>query len=268
MTARTHKAKSLPVDSLVLDGGTQSRAAVSETTVEEYADVLEVSGDIWPFPPLVVFHDGNRNLLAGGFHRTLAARRVGWKNPIPCEVRQGTAWDALLYGMGDNLAHGLRPTREDRRRNVELLLDSGKKLTQEEIASITGAGLRTVKRIVAERKPQPAPEKVPMAPSARRTDPEKVPLAPSGSDDADPFDVESDSEPSWDAPPPAVRRNGTEAPPEPSGRDEFGIQRAKTVKTIEALMRAFDDLNGIRPSMAHKAALTACKGLLERARNW
>lgn len=261
------ETKNLPVDSLVLDGGTQTRAAISEPTVEEYADILEAA-DEWPFPALAVFHDGNRHLLAGGFHRTLAARRIGWSKPIPCEVRHGTAWDALLYGMGDNLAHGLRPTREDRRRNVELLLDSGKKLTQEEIADITGAGLRTVKRIVAERKPQPAPQKVPMAPFEPPADAKKVPLAPSGSDDADPFDVESDGEPSWEAPPPAVRRNGPETPSAPAGRDDFGIQRAKTVKTIEALMRAFDDLNGIRPSMAHKAALAACKGLLERARNW
>lgn len=250
----------LHADSIVLDGGTQSRAAISEATVEEYADALEAA-DEWPFPPLAVFHDGNRHLLAGGFHRTLAARRVGWSDPIPCEVRQGTAWDALVFGMADNHEHGLRPTRDDRRRNVGLLLDSGKGLTQQQIADMAGVSLRTVSLMVAERKPADAQIAHSGRPATDRPAPANAQIAHSEP-------AEPDDDPSWEAPPPAVRTNDSAAPEKPPGRDEFAIQRSKTVKTIEALMRAFDDLNSLRASMVHKAAIAGCKNLLERARNW
>jgi len=46
------------------------------------------------------------------------------------------------------------------------------------------------------------------------------------------------------------------------------IQRSKTVKTAEALMRAFDDLNQLKPKAEHKPAIAACKGLLILAKGW
>lgn len=47
------------------------------------------------------------------------------------------------------------------------------------------------------------------------------------------------------------------------------IQRAKTVKTVEALMRAFDDLQLLIPlSRVHDEALAGCKVLLKLAKGW
>ena len=50
--------------------------------------------------------------------------------------------------------------------------------------------------------------------------------------------------------------------------DRVATQRAKTVKTAEALQRAFDDLNLLLPKKEHKQAVTGCKELLRTARGW
>lgn len=51
--------------------------------------------------------------------------------------------------------------------------------------------------------------------------------------------------------------------------DEFRTQRSKTVKTIEAAMRAFSDLHRLVPRPDDLDwSLTTCKSLLRGARNW
>lgn len=75
---------------------------------------------------------------------------------------------------------------------------------------------------------------------------------------------------------------------EPAGdldEDRIKTQRQKTVKTVEALMRAFDDLHTMKARLEHSGATTwtpddvlttladmgviqACKGLLKIARGW
>jgi len=48
----------------------------------------------------------------------------------------------------------------------------------------------------------------------------------------------------------------------------IATQRSKTIKTAEALMRAFDDLNMLLPKPLHKEAIAGCKGLLKIAKGW
>jgi len=54
------------------------------------------------------------------------------------------------------------------------------------------------------------------------------------------------------------------------GTDENRIkdQRSKTVKTAEALMRAFDDLHTLLPRAEHAEAIDGCKRLLKVAKGW
>lgn len=49
---------------------------------------------------------------------------------------------------------------------------------------------------------------------------------------------------------------------------QVSIQRSKTIKTVEALMRAFDDLQTICANGHHDAAIEGCKALLRMARAW
>lgn len=58
---------------------------------------------------------------------------------------------------------------------------------------------------------------------------------------------------------------------EPAGdvdEDRIKTQRSKTVKTAEALMRAFDDLNHLCPNAKHDGAIKSCKLLLRTAKEW
>jgi rubredoxin len=51
--------------------------------------------------------------------------------------------------------------------------------------------------------------------------------------------------------------------------DPAGIKRAKAVKTCEALMREFDDLNLLVPKAGtHKQSIELCKTLLKSAKGW
>jgi hypothetical protein len=117
------------------DGGTQMRAGLHEETVREYLEVIQnlPSGAGWPFPPVVVFHDGEAYWMGDGFHRVEAARRylaqeqqetqnLAALRRIPADVRAGARRDAILYAAGANATHGLRRTNADKRRAVEVLL--------------------------------------------------------------------------------------------------------------------------------------------------
>lgn len=76
----------LPLTAIAFDAGTQIRAAIDEQAVNDYADRMH-AGDT--FPPLVLFHDGNQHYLADGFHRFMAAQRIGAEDFV-VDVRPGT----------------------------------------------------------------------------------------------------------------------------------------------------------------------------------
>lgn len=120
------------LDHIRLDGGTQSRVAIHEPTVSDYAEHYMAGDDL---PPIVVFNDGASNWLGDGWHRYHAQRRAG-RLEADCEVRPGTQRDAILFSVGANAQHGLRRTREDKRRAVEIMLRDAEwcRLSDREIA--------------------------------------------------------------------------------------------------------------------------------------
>ena len=102
-----------------LNKQTQSRVAICQDTVAEYAeDMLEGK----PFPKVTVFFDGIHHYLVDGYHRYFAYKKVGIKD-IPVEIINGTLRDAVLYAAGVNDDHGLRRTNEDKRKAVMTLLN-------------------------------------------------------------------------------------------------------------------------------------------------
>jgi len=108
----------LRIDSIRIDGGTQSRAALNDEAVADYAAIIRDGAD---FPPIVVFHDGKHYWLADGFHRWHAYRQAG-AGEIAADVREGTKRDAVLFSVGANTEHGLARTRDDKRSAVAILL--------------------------------------------------------------------------------------------------------------------------------------------------
>ncbi len=145
------KTETLSIDLIRLDGDTQARIDVHSDTVDEYAELITASKTKWPFPPLTVYHDGTSYYPADGFHRVLAAAKAG-RASIPCDVKKGTARDARFYGMKANDEHGLRMSRDDRKKNVVWMLDNYPDMTQENIAVNAGVSTRTVGSVVADRK--------------------------------------------------------------------------------------------------------------------
>jgi hypothetical protein len=61
----------IAIKAIRTDGGTQVRAQLSQSQVEEYASQMR-EGD--EFPALDVFHDGSEYWLADGFHRFLRTK--------------------------------------------------------------------------------------------------------------------------------------------------------------------------------------------------
>ena len=124
--------KKLKLAEIVTDAGTQVRAGLNEATVADYAEAL---ADGAKFPPVVVFHDGERYIAADGFHRVHAAIRVG-ATQIECDVRKGSKADALKFALGCNAHHGLRRTNADKRHAVELAVKEFGKLTDVALAEL------------------------------------------------------------------------------------------------------------------------------------
>lgn len=172
----------LPLEEVHTQGDTQSRAALNEDTVAEYAERYTEGVAM---PAVVVFYDGKTNWLADGFHRCAGAEKAG-KDSIVAEVHQGTRRDAILYSVGANAKHGLRRTNADKRRAVEMLLrdeewsaksdrwiaercgvghvlvNSMRKELFTENSSAPRLGQDGKKRKLPERNPEPVPEFTPV----------------------------------------------------------------------------------------------------------
>lgn len=125
------------LDSIRHDANTQVRAKIDESVVDTYAEAMKDEALRAKFPPIVLFHDGNQHYLADGFHRTLAAQRIGLKE-IAAEIRKGTAQDALWFALGANVLHGKQLTREDKRHAIILALKTWPDKSQGQIADQIG----------------------------------------------------------------------------------------------------------------------------------
>jgi ParB-like nuclease domain len=110
--------ETLLIERVRVDGGTQIRVETDVTQVESYAEDM-AAGDV--FPPIVVYFDGSEYWLADGFHRIVAAKRLGLVE-IETDVRAGTRRDAILYAVGANASHGLKRTNRDKVNAVMTLL--------------------------------------------------------------------------------------------------------------------------------------------------
>jgi chemotaxis protein histidine kinase CheA len=146
----------LQLDKISTDGGTQSRAALNEDVVAEYAEVISAGADM---PPVTVFQDGKKYWLADGFHRYFAHQKA-LAVEIAADVQRGTKRDAILHSLGANAYHGLRRTNEDKRAAVLRMLDDKewKAWSDREIAKTCGV---THPFVASIRNPKPsAPAKV------------------------------------------------------------------------------------------------------------
>lgn len=138
-----NRTRLVTLDDIVIDGGTQARAAIDEAVVNEYAERMH-AGDC--FPPVVLYHDGNRHYAADGFHRILAARQLGL-DKILAVLHDGTRQAALWFALGANRLNGTRLNATDKRHAILLALKEWPQKSGNQIAEQIGCNQSTVQRV-------------------------------------------------------------------------------------------------------------------------
>lgn len=113
--------KELPLGQLRLDGGTQVRARLDQSAVNEYAAMIQ---DGSAAPPIDVFFDGADYWVASGFHRIEAHRKAGL-GIVPATIHHGGLAAAKVFAAGSNANHGVRRTKADIERAFAILMESG-----------------------------------------------------------------------------------------------------------------------------------------------
>lgn len=124
-------ARTIKLDEIRIDGGTQIRVNISQETVYKYKENME-DGD--QFPPVEVVYDGASYWLIDGFHRYHAMKLIGYRT-VEVLYRPGTLREARILALAMNSKHGLPRTNADKRNSVE------KSLEMEEFKSATDADI-------------------------------------------------------------------------------------------------------------------------------
>lgn len=141
--------KKLPIDKILAEGGTQTRAELRVDTVIEYAEAM-LRGD--EFPPVDVFHDAKGNYwLADGFHRHQAAVRAE-SDSMLANVHEGELRDAIWFALSANTTNGIRRTNADKRRCVMIALGDKEwsSMSDRAIADHLGVGYSLVSDVRSE----------------------------------------------------------------------------------------------------------------------
>jgi hypothetical protein len=131
--------------------------------VDEYTEGMKNGSE---FPPLQVFRIEDHYVLVDGYHRLWASQDAKIKEVL-CDVHEGTMRDAILFASGVNATHGLRRTKEDKRRAIERLLVDPEwgRWSSNKIAEICKVDAKTVAKyrgnsMEIHRDPDQAPLKV------------------------------------------------------------------------------------------------------------
>ena len=156
--------------------GLQTRCALDERTVAEYAEAMADGAE---FPPVVVFSEGGRSkhfYLADGFHRVEAALRNG-QDKLWCDMRTGGFIDALRFALSCNAMHGKRVTNEDKQNALRMAWENRAQLFGADpsaalLAKTCGVAVRTAQSYIAENLPAPAP--MPTRPTRGKRQPMQI----------------------------------------------------------------------------------------------
>ena len=126
---------------------TQTREELRKGAIAEYADLIKSGREL---EPALVIKDGEVLYLAAGFHRREAYRLAG-RDSMPCIIRPGTRWDAIVAGLADNQKHlGERLTNADKRRGAAMILRERYRTPDCKVAALVGCSDKTVASVRAE----------------------------------------------------------------------------------------------------------------------
>lgn len=163
------------LDQITADERIQVRVGgLNRETVERYATVMAETGQYEPFPPVVLFREGETLWLSAGFHRVAAVMLADEQliasdqEPIGgalAEVRPGGFDDAYWFAITDNLANGLQMTSADQKEALRRLVGLDRPvpeashyaaLSNRQLAAIIGVTHRTIGKWLDEFKAEAA----------------------------------------------------------------------------------------------------------------
>ena len=200
----------LLVETIRIDGGTQSRETIDKQYVADLAEVIKGGTRL---PPIEVYGDGTDVWCADGYHRVQAHLAAG-KPTIRCNVHKGSREDAIWASCAANQEHGLRRTNADKRRAVEMALKMRPELSDRAIAEHAGVHVDTVRAV----RPQVYGNHTPVTRIGKDGKTYRVPPPPTGRPGSPPppqgdtpqDDDEKDNAPPAGAKPEGNRRSGGE----------------------------------------------------------
>src|SRR5262245_22725811 len=95
------EVRTLRLDAIRVDQTLQARVRLDYLTIQEYGELYQE--EVTRLPPLDVFWILGEPVLADGFHRYEAARKVGIE-ALPCRVFVGSHREAYLHAVQQNAA--------------------------------------------------------------------------------------------------------------------------------------------------------------------
>ncbi len=111
---RKTESIAIAISQITRDPKTQQREELDLKVVEEYSEAFLAGVKL---PPVKVKFDGTYYWLYDGFHTVRAAEKAGLTE-VAAQITPGNLRDAILESVGVNAEHGLRRTRETKRRSV------------------------------------------------------------------------------------------------------------------------------------------------------
>lgn len=135
-------AREIPLSTIKADKRLQARVTLDEGTVTDYLQVATEAaeaGSPWPFPPAVLV--GGH--LVDGFHRFEVARRLG-RSSILAIDHHGSEDEAILAAVRANSTHGLRRSRQDLQRAIDIAQGRWPNLSAREISRRVSCSPQTV----------------------------------------------------------------------------------------------------------------------------
>lgn len=115
IVASATKVVKVKISDIRIDGGTQPRAKLDQSVIDDYADCID------QLPPGSGVYDGISYWLTDGFHRYFARKKRGLDD-MDLIVTEGTQRDAVLHSLSANADNGLRRSNDDKRKAVRVML--------------------------------------------------------------------------------------------------------------------------------------------------
>lgn len=123
--------KTLRLESIRTDGGTQMRPGIVEEYVAELVESIEEGQEL---PALEVFFDGEVYWLSDGFHRVAAYRKMGVPE-VKAVIFEDSLEQAIMRAAQVNAHHGLRRSDETLRNAVLAVLKIHPEWSNRQVAS-------------------------------------------------------------------------------------------------------------------------------------